>query len=150
MPLSDKKLSLFIGENPIICLCGSTKFLADFIYWNDRLTKLGAIVHSVGVVLSDKDGDNKELGELLDEVHKQKIGMSQGVFVINPGGYIGRSLVGEIDYAQFLSRDILYTSDYEEPAQDLKTVLLESLCIETDIYFDADISEHLVRLEISR
>ena len=36
---------------------------------------------------------------MLDDMHKRKIDMADGIFVINPGGYIGESTRCEIAYA---------------------------------------------------
>lgn len=35
---------------------------------------------------------------MLDDMHKSKIDMADGIFVINPGGYIGESTWSEICY----------------------------------------------------
>ena len=37
--------------------------------------------------------------EMLDDIHKRKIDMSDEIFVINVGGYIGESTRSEIEYA---------------------------------------------------
>jgi len=37
--------------------------------------------------------------EMLDDMHKRKIDMSDEIYVINVGGYIGSSTRWEIDYA---------------------------------------------------
>ena len=37
--------------------------------------------------------------EMLDDMHKRKIDMSDEIYVINVGGYIGTSTQLEIDYA---------------------------------------------------
>jgi hypothetical protein len=40
---------------------------------------------------------------MLDDIHKRKIDMADGIFVINKGGYIGASTKSEIQYA-FLNK----------------------------------------------
>jgi hypothetical protein len=37
---------------------------------------------------------------MLDDMHKRKIDMSDEIFVINVGGYIGSSTRSEIEYAK--------------------------------------------------
>lgn len=85
----------------IITLCGSTKFKKEFEIEQARLTLEGNIVLSVGMfgheVNLDMNGDTKRM---LDKLHFKKIDMSDEVFVINPGGYIGLSTCDEIYYAE--------------------------------------------------
>lgn len=86
---------------PVICLCGSTRFKDEFVKWNYRLTLKGYIVLSIGC---DAKSDDElkitdEQKEQLDELHKRKIDMADSIFVINVGGYIGRSTASEIIYA---------------------------------------------------
>ena len=84
----------------VITLCGSTKFKKDFEQINAKLTMQGNIVISVGL-FGHADGIQltAEQKEILDETHKQKIDMSDGIFVINRLGYIGPSTKSQIEYA---------------------------------------------------
>ena len=45
---------------------------------------------------------------MLDEMHKQKIDMSDEIYVINIGGYIGESAKTEIEYAKLKGKKISY------------------------------------------
>ena len=45
---------------------------------------------------------------MLDEIHKQKIDMSDEIYVINVGGYIGESTKNEIEYAKEKGKRISY------------------------------------------
>ena len=45
---------------------------------------------------------------MLDEMHRQKIDMSDEIYVINLGGYIGESTKSEIEYAQVKGKKISY------------------------------------------
>lgn len=89
----------------VTTLCGSTRFRDDFFDAQRRLTLEGRIVISVGLFghLEGIDiGTAEEPSEtkvMLDELHKRKIDLSDGIFVVNPGGYVGTSTRGEIDYA---------------------------------------------------
>jgi hypothetical protein len=51
---------------------------------------------------------DKKPKEMLDEMHKAKIKMSDMIFVINPGGYIGESTRSEIEWARELNKKIKY------------------------------------------
>ena len=72
------------------------------------LTLEGNIVISVGLFGHSGDSEvweNMDEGtltrtkEMLDDMHKRKIDMSDEIYVINVGGYIGSSTRWEIDYA---------------------------------------------------
>lgn len=45
---------------------------------------------------------------MLDGMHKQKIDMSDEIYVINIGGYIGESTKKEIEYAKSRGKKISY------------------------------------------
>lgn len=89
-------------DSKIITLCGSTKFKEDFEKVNRELTLMGFIVLSVGVfghcqTEDDPISDDEKI--MLDNLHKKKILMSDGIYVINRGGYIGDSTKSEIIFA---------------------------------------------------
>ena len=87
----------------IITLCGSTRFYETFLEINNKLTAKGYIVLSIGVVKSKAvmlDKSDPELEKMLDELHREKILMSDSIFVIDQDGYIGESTKGEIKFAE--------------------------------------------------
>lgn len=90
-----------VGRFKVITLCGSTRFKDAFLETQKRLTLEGNIVISVGLFGHSGDDEVWKGGtkEMLDNMHKRKIDMSDGIFVINVGGYIGESTRSEIDYA---------------------------------------------------
>ena len=101
-----------VGNFKVITLCGSSKFKKEFIEVAEKLTLQGNIVISLGLF---GHADNKyetvitdDIKEMLDEAHKAKITISDSIFVINPGGYIGDSTRDEISYAESLGLDIEY------------------------------------------
>ena len=100
-------------ERPkIVCLCGSTRFKADFEKANRLETFKGKIVLSVGCFPHSDLGAAPEevLGEdlkaRLDELHKRKIDLADEVMVLNVGGYVGKSTRGEIEYARAKGKPI--------------------------------------------
>lgn len=113
-----------VGGYRVITLCGSTRFKDAFMEVQKQLTLDGNIVISVG--LFGHSGDN-EVWEgmdedtltktklMLDDMHKRKIDMSDGIYVINVGGYIGDSTRSEIEYAKRTGKDIQYL---EEPISE--------------------------------
>lgn len=92
---------------PIICLCGSTRFTEQMLIKQWELTKAGNIVLS-WCALPDSYfqtenrfhiGDQEGVKEIVDEVHKRKIDLSDEVYVLNIEGYIGESTTSEVKYA---------------------------------------------------
>ena len=97
-----------VGKYEVITLCGSTKFSKYFIEQQKRLTLEGKIVVSVGFFENDSEVITKEQKIMLDDMHKRKIDMSDRIFVINVGGYIGSSTRSEIDYALHTGKVVDY------------------------------------------
>lgn len=97
-----------VGNYKVVTLCGSTRFKDEFMKAQKDLTLKGYIVISVGLFGHSGDSEvweNMDEGtltktkEMLDDIHKRKIDMSDEIFVINVGGYIGDSTRSEIEYA---------------------------------------------------
>ena len=85
---------------PVVTLCGSTRFKDEFMQAQKELTLKGMIVISVGLFGHSGDeevwdgmdeGAISETKFMLDDMHKSKIDMADGIYVVNPGGYIGDS-----------------------------------------------------------
>jgi hypothetical protein len=99
-----------IGNFKIITLCGSTKFKEEFLSVQKRLTLEGNIVISVGLFGHSGDDEvyTENAKEMLDDMHKRKIDLSDEIFVINVGGYIGESTKSEIEYAKLTNKTVNY------------------------------------------
>lgn len=99
-----------VGKYKVVTLCGSTRFKDAFMEAQKRLTLEGNIVISVG--LFGHSGDNEVWTEgnkeMLDDMHLRKIDMSDEIFVINVGGYIGSSTQAEIAYADRTGKPVRY------------------------------------------
>ena len=109
-----------VGKYRVITLCGSTRFRDAFMEAQKRLTLEGNIVISVGLFGHSGDSEVWEgmdegtltrTKEMLDDMHKRKIDMSDGIFVINPGGYIGSSTRSEIEYAKAAGKTVEYLEE---------------------------------------
>lgn len=91
-------------EFPVITLCGSLnhngKELWDLIA--HELSLKGTVVLKVDVwgIRDELHKTMLEKKEMLDRLHKQKILMSDSIFVLNSDGYIGPSTQSEIDFAK--------------------------------------------------
>lgn len=92
-----------------VCLCGSTRYRAEFDAANHALTLEGCIVLAPGVFVH---ADGVEISAAdkvaLDTLHLAKIDLADEVFVINPGGYIGASTAAEIAYATNFGKPVRY------------------------------------------
>ena len=99
-----------VGKYKVITLCGSTRFKAEFMGVQKRLTLEGNIVISVG--LFGHAGDNEVwiegTKEMLDDMHLRKIDMADEIYVINVDGYIGTSTRNEIEYAKRTGKVVRY------------------------------------------
>ena len=109
-----------VGKYKVITLCGSTRFKKQFMQTQKDLTLKGNIVISVGLFGHSGDQEvweNMDEGtltktkEMLDDMHKRKIDMSDEIFVINVNGYIGESTKSEIEYAKATGKKIKYLED---------------------------------------
>ena len=108
------------GKYPVITLCGSTRFKEEFMEMQKKLTLAGNIVISVGLFGHAGDEEvweNMDEGtltrtkEMLDDMHKRKIDMSDEIFVINKNGYIGDSTRSEIAYAMEHGKTVRYLEE---------------------------------------
>ena len=48
---------------------------------------------------------------MLGKMHKEKIKISDAIFVVNVNGYIGESTKSEIEYAKSQNKEILYLEE---------------------------------------
>lgn len=101
----------------IITLCGSSRFIEHFAIMAWELEKQGAIVFSLHYLPPSYNGSPDHLAETegvaaqMDRLHLHKIDLSDEIFVMNIGGYIGKSTQNEIEYAKKNGKVIKY---YEE------------------------------------
>ena len=96
-------------EYKIITLCGSIKFKDEFMRVQEEFTLDGNIVLTPNFFNNRKKEDiDEKTKQMLDEMHKQKIDMSDEIYIINVGGYIGESTKSEIKYAKERGKRISY------------------------------------------
>jgi hypothetical protein len=99
---------------PVVCLCGSTRFEKETKEMAEQLTLAGQIVLMVNC-WSKKDALHEPLNPLdeeikamLDDIHKEKIKLSDYVLVMNVNGYWGKSTQSEIDFANRIGKPVKY------------------------------------------
>lgn len=102
MPLDSINFGDYDKEPEIICLCGSVRFEEYFKEKYNELSLQGKIV-LLPVFCGPIDEDTHKQ---LDELHKKKIDMSEAIFVINPGGYVGEGTIKEVNYARVQGKQI--------------------------------------------
>jgi hypothetical protein len=105
---------LLSDKYKIITLCGSTKFKDIFYIVNRELTLNNKIIlmpgcyaHADNITITDEQKIN------LDKLHKEKIDISDCIYVINDtygdvANYIGESTITEIDYALANNKPVFY------------------------------------------
>ena len=101
----------------VVCLIGSTRFESAFRKLEVKLSLEGEIVLSP--LVYNQHGDNPGCGlenkSNLDDLQKMKIDMCDKVLVVdanNPkeDGYVGKSTMDQIIYAQRLGKVVKYLS----------------------------------------
>lgn len=92
----------------IITICGSLKFKNEMIKQAIKLQLEGNCVLMPIIPIDEKLNYTKEELELLKKAHFQRIDISDSIFVVNIGGYIGESTIKEIDHVTKQNKKILY------------------------------------------
>ena len=97
------------GRHEVVTLCGSTRFKEDFQKAQELLTLAGKLVISLGF-FEHAEGRTitPETEALLAEIHRQRIDMSDSIFVINRDDYIGKSTASEIEYARAAGKAVKF------------------------------------------
>ena len=99
----------------IVCLCGSTRFMAEFYDANMRETLAGKIVLTVGMS-SHGDCQPTEQEKIgLDELHFDKIDLADEVLILNVGGYVGHSTRREVMHARRRGKTIRWLEPSSVP-----------------------------------
>ena len=93
----------------VVTICGSTRFKDEIMAAAKELTLQNHIVLAPFVFHhADEEDMSTELKIRLDNLHKEKINMSDAIFVVNKDGYIGESTYGEIDWAQRMKKEVYF------------------------------------------
>ena len=93
----------------IITICGSTKFKDECMSAAKLLELAGYAVFMVGSFMhKDNIKFSDERKKMLDSLHRQKIEMSDAIYVLNVDGYIGESTTSEIELARKLGKEVVF------------------------------------------
>ena len=109
-----------------ITICGSMRFAEEMrrIAWELETR------HGMNVLQCVYDPPGAELSQpvlnALEAAHYSKIDLSDGIYVVDIGGYVGESVRQEIHYAQKKGKWVLYHSEFSKnkiaPDDQLKIV----------------------------
>lgn len=93
----------------IITICGSSKFKDEILTAQRELELDGNMVFIDGVFEhADKLEIMSEEKQFIEQIHLEKILISDAIYVVNKDGYIGESTKQEIEYAKEHNKEIMY------------------------------------------
>ena len=95
-------------------ICGSMRFekeMKEIAYYLE--TKKGYNVLQCIYTFNDTKPTKEDLKNL-EIAHYLKIDISDGIYVLNIGGYIGKSVYKEIEYALTHGKEVIYHCNYQE------------------------------------
>ena len=93
-----------------ITICGSIKYYETMLDLGLKLQLKGNVVLLPIFNPNSNITISKEEKELLDKIHKEKIKMSDEVYIVNENN-IGESTRSEIEFAKKLNKKINYYND---------------------------------------
>ncbi len=91
-----------------VTLCGSMRFQKEMIGLAQKLSLDMNYTVIQPVYFDNQISLKEEEIELLGKLHLQKTAISDAIFVVNIGGYIGKTTQKEIEYAHSLDKEIIY------------------------------------------
>jgi len=102
----------------IVTICGSHKFDKQIMKCYELLTMKGHCVFLpafLDLYKSAAEAENDIPGgvvtpvmDMLRRVHRDKMDLSEAIYVVNCDGYVGKDTQAEIDYARQHSLDVYY------------------------------------------
>lgn len=95
-------------KNKIITICGSLRFQEEIINNAIKLELEGYTVLIPIIPLNNKMSLTNKEKEILGNIHKERIKISDAIYVINVNDYIGSATKSEIAYAKEHNKEIIY------------------------------------------
>ncbi len=97
-----------MNKRKVVTLCGSVRFWDKMQEINEKLALENEyVVIGLTPCVTNRNFTEHDK-ELLGELHRIKIDLSDAIFVVNVDGYIGESTRGEIEYAKQNGKQIMY------------------------------------------
>lgn len=97
----------------VVTICGSMKFLDDMKRISGELEIKNGYCVIQCVYDIDKNATQEEMANVVN-AHWKKIDISDAIYVVNIGGYIGNSTRNEINYALSKGKEVIYHEDIKE------------------------------------
>ena len=95
-------------DTKVVTICGSMRYAKEMISIATELeTKYGWCVIQCVYDIKSNSITKEELDNVVN-AHWKKIDISDAIYVVNIGGYIGDSTKGEIEYAQNTGKEVIY------------------------------------------
>ncbi len=92
----------------VVTICGSMKFAKDMItIASDLEKKYGWCVIQCVYDINQATTTKEEMDNIVN-AHWKKIDISDAIYVVNIGGYIGNSTTNEINYALSKGKEVIY------------------------------------------
>lgn len=93
----------------IITICGSLKFKEEMLNVAlDMELKGDCVITPIFPSENNKRELTDEQIKVFNDMHKEKIKISDAILVVNVNGYIGDTTKSEIKYAKELNKEIIY------------------------------------------
>ena len=95
----------------VVCLCGSSRFRAEFLRIERAESLAGRIVLMPAGFFSTEGFtlDSADVARL-KSIHREKIRMADEILVVDVGGYAGDSTRQEIEFARSLGKAVRFWS----------------------------------------
>lgn len=99
-------------KSKIVCYCGSLRVALEQFkkaeYESVLRGEIALLPCCMFVDIEREYGADSDYKQKADDLHKRKIDICDEVFVLNVGGYIGKSTASEIDYAESIGKPIVF------------------------------------------
>lgn len=94
----------------IVTLCGSMRFLKEQMMIAEKLELENewCVLQCIYVGYANNKKYTKKEKAIFSKLHFQKIDISDAIYVVNIGGYIGSATQKEIEYAKAKGKEIIY------------------------------------------
>lgn len=95
-------------DTKVVTICGSMKYAKEMMTIASDLEKRYGWCVIQCVYDIDKDTITQSEMENIVNAHWKKIDISDAIYVVNIGGYIGSATKGEIEYAISHGKEVMY------------------------------------------
>lgn len=99
----------------IITVCGSLKYQNEIMKITEEMALQGNCMLSIIYpTKADISSYTKKEIQLLGQMHKERIKLSDAILVVDIDNYVGNATKSEIEYAKSLNKEIIYYSNLEK------------------------------------